>query len=148
VTCRARRGERHPSAATDRRRTQARRPGPMGTMRTPHDGHRGPPDASVADPDLPRPTSDHPPVASCRLPRVLAAPLTPSGSSADAESGPDSRDGIRQPALGSRADPRRASEAWDPREQAHRSALHDAETTPWRRTALVDLPEEPHHVVL
>src|SRR5882762_4234990 len=88
---------------------------------------------------------DHPPLASGRVPRPLAAVLSALGTTAHLARGIDPRDGDAQSALGRRAHPRRVAQARRPRLQADRPTVHPPFPAPKRRPSLVNVRSQPRH---
>src|SRR6266850_4356598 len=142
------RGERASSSAAYRRRAKARRSCSVDSLAALHDCPRRASRASLARSNPAHPARDHSPLASRRIPRVLATSLSAVGTTADDACRAHPRDGGTQPTLGCRAHPWRAAQARHPRVQATDSAVHAPLSTPTRRPELVDVPAKPRDVGL
>ncbi len=124
---RAHRRERAPSAAAHRRLARRQTPGLSRPRARPARAAREP-ISRVAPGPAPGQAQDGPAMAQGRIPSVLAAGIAPARSTRTARRAggcrPHPPHGDRQPALGSRADSRRALEARRPHREAHSSTVY------------------------
>ncbi len=93
-----------------------------------------------------RPTGDCPPVAPCRVPCFLAAALAARRSARHVHRESHSPDGGERSALGRRAHSRRAAQARHPRGETDGPAVHAPLEATGRRSALVDVSAQSHHL--
>jgi len=85
---------------------------------------------------------DRAPVAPGGIPVVLAVAIAARWPATDVACFDDPRDDREEPAMGRRADPRRAPQDRDPRLEAHDPAVHEDRAETGRRTAVANLHQE------